>query len=609
MQKNGRISVESENIFPIIRQWLYSEEEIFIRELVANAMDAQSKRAQLIRLGEAEAADEPMTVRVRLDETKGTLTIADQGLGMTAEEMDKYINRIAYSGLLDFVDQIKEEGRSDAGIIGHFGLGFYSAFMVAEPVQLDSLSYQAGAKPAFWESAEGLDFEMREGSREETGTTVRLFLTEEAKKAYTPSRLKELLKRFCGFMAYPIVFEHFKDGALQGEAERINETDPLWNQDPQNISDEDYIAFYREQFNPLEDPMFWIHLNLDYPFRVRGILYFPKKTESFQGYDDRIRVYSRQVFVADDVREIIPEFLFLLQGSLDCPDLPLNVSRSYLQDDGYVQSLRKHIVRKVADRLISLYEEEPERYREVYPDLSLFFKIGLQQSERFYDKLHAQLLLKKYDGSYVAYGDLTDEVLYYSDQAGSYPAYIAMLRAKEKTVLLLDEEYDERLISFLEYKKQGKQRFMRVDAELLAETVEAKTQQEAYQKFFAKLTGQKDLSLSLKALGAEAPAILFLEEETGRRFRAMQAGMQHAAAEEQAKMDELAAMFPVSTSLVVNDDSPLPGKLLSLQDAEKAERLGQYLLAMAELAQGKLKGERLIAFMHESQRLLEEALD
>ena len=433
-RREGSISVSTENIFPIIRKWLYSDQDIFIRELVANASDAIHKLERLDIMGEADVPeDTTYKIDIVLDTDANTLEISDNGLGMTLEEIDKYINDIAYSGAVDFVNRCEESGDSSEGIIGHFGLGFYSAFMVASKVTIESLSWQSGAQPAHWSSENGMDYVMDQGSRQERGTSIIIELNPEAQEIFTADKVRETITKYCEFMPRPIYFtdvvgertrqesrEKYYQEALEkynkekAEAEEkgevfeqtapqepqeiepqpINDTSPLWLKMPSKCTDEEYIDFYHKACREYKDPLFWIHLNMDYPFNLKGILYFPVMENRYQTLDGRIKLYSNQVYVADNLEEIIPDFLFLLKGFIDIPDIPLNVSRSYLQNDGYVKKLSGHIVRKVADKLNQVFEDDRTAYEGYWKDIHIFIKYGVMRDPKFYERLKIACCLK-----------------------------------------------------------------------------------------------------------------------------------------------------------------------------------------------------------------------
>lgn len=597
--KSGKLSVESENIFPIIKQWLYAEEEIFLRELVSNAVDAISKRKHLILLGDAPAADQELGIEVKLDTEANTLTISDQGIGMTAEEVDRYINQIAYSGLVDYVEKYKGGADGGQAVIGHFGLGFYSAFMVADQVEIQSLSCLAGAEPVSWLSKDGLEYQMAEGKRDQVGTDVILHLDPEARKVYIGSKLRGLLKRYCGFMPYPINFQ--VDGE---EAEQINDTEPLWLRNAKAISAEEYIKFYQKTFDTTLEPLFWIHLNLDYPFRLKGILYFPAYTGPYLELSNRILIYSRQVFVSDDLREMIPDFLFLLQGTLDCPDLPLNVSRSYLQNDQTIRALSKHIVSKVGDKLAEIYQDDPERYQTMWPKIADFVKLGCLQNTAFAEKVKPCLLLEEVDGSFQALADQADGPIYYVYDDHRLDLYTDRLHAEGKAVFRMHKGLDLQWMSQIEAQSQGKHRFIRADS--LADPEQGAVGvalPEDLLNRLRKVSKLNDLEGQIKAQGTEAPLLSLVEDEAARRFADMQEIYAKLVDEEErATMEEMASQLKPRHTVLVNTDNPLYSSLAD-RSAEDQEDLLQYAYYLALLAKDELRGDELKAFLKASEDL------
>ena len=426
--EKGNLSINSENFLPIIKKWLYTDKDIFIRELVSNACDAVTKLKKLCSMGEAEVQDN-FEINVTLDEEAKTLTITDNGIGMTAEEIKKYINQIAFSGATDFLQQFQEKSEEENDIIGHFGLGFYSAFMVADKVEINTLSYQKDALSAKWTCTGGIDYEMEEGTRTERGTDITLYLGEDGKEFLEESTLYAALKKYCSFMPVPIFIHTTKEEEQEKTVEQensnvihmtpeeaeelangedkkeeepkpLNEINPLWQRQPKDCTEEEYKAFYHQVFMDMNDPLFWIHLNMDYPFRLKGILYFPKLVQQMDVTDGEIKLYSNQVYIADNIKEVVPEFLLLLKGVMDCPDLPLNVSRSALQNDGYAQKMSNYITKKVADKLNHLFKNEREQYEGFWDNINIFIKFGCMREEKLYDKIKDSLLLKKIDNVY-----------------------------------------------------------------------------------------------------------------------------------------------------------------------------------------------------------------
>ena len=427
IRESGNVSIQTENIFPIIKKWLYSEKDIFIRELVSNANDAISKFKKLAAIGEAEAdKDTKYKITVTVDKDNKTIQIADNGIGMTDEEVKKYINQIAFSGAKDFIEKYKDKA-DDAQIIGHFGLGFYSAFMVSEKVQIDTLSWQKDAEAVRWSSNTGIDFEMDVSDRSERGTTITLYMAEDSQEYLDAYKMREVLVKYFSFLPFELYLIDAADKKEDDKKEEIkplNDTQPLWQKNPKDCTDEEYKDFYRKVFLDYNEPLFWIHLNMDYPFNLKGILYFPKLKHELDSIEGQIKLYYNQVYVADNIKEVIPEFLMLLKGTLDCPDLPLNVSRSFLQNDGYVNKISTHITKKVADKLTALFENERESFNKFWEDINPFVKYGCMREEKFYDRVKDIVLFKTTKGESVTLKDYLannsekhkDKVFYVSDE-------------------------------------------------------------------------------------------------------------------------------------------------------------------------------------------------
>ncbi len=667
-KRSGQISVRTDDIFPIIRQWLYSDRDIFLRELISNATDAISKHRRLVQLGEVEALPLPEAVEpagtdgegesdsdpsdgaryridVTLDRDAGTLTVSDNGIGMTADELDKYINQIAFSGAVDFVERYREKGVGD-DIIGHFGLGFYSVFMVADRVVIETLSALPDSQAARWISEEGTDFTIEGGQRETSGSDIIIYLSEEAKAELDAAKVREILRTYSSFMPYVIYFtdtvgereaavareERFterhgewenrrREALDKGEAfdeaepERypetpkrpVNETRPLWLAAPREVTEEQYRDFYRDTFMDYREPLFWIHLNMDYPFRVQGILYFPQSETKYETLDGRIKIYSNQVFVADNIPEIIPDFLFLLKGCLDMPDLPLNVSRSFLQNDRYVRRLSDHIVRKVADRLTSLFAEDRPTYEGYWDDIAVFVKYGCLRDEKFFKRVNSVLLFRKTDGAFATLEELGTTIRYASDPKRQV-AYVSRLEAAGTAVVVLDHELDNAFISLLEHQQEGEERlrFVRVDAEVEGEEGLAE-RQPRLEEIFRRISGQEKLAVSVRSMGETEQAAILLETEESRRMQEMRRQFERMNQSGEGGLD-LDAMFPVVSELVINTDSPLVSRIVTLADLpgedEAADRLAHQVYDLARLAHGSLAGEDLEAFLRRSTELL-----
>ncbi len=606
----GNISVDSENLFPIIKKWLYSDKDIFLRELVSNACDAITKFKTVALSGEAEGSD-AYRVTVTVDKDAKKLIISDNGIGMTAEEIDKYINQIAFSGASEFLAKYKDENDDSAQIIGHFGLGFYSAFMVADSVEIDSLSYQSGAKAAKWICDGSMEFDMSEGERTERGTTITLNVAEDSKEFLEEFKIREILRKYCAFLPVEIYLENAnepekeeKDESEKPEPKPINDTNPLWMKKPSECTDEEYKEFYRNVFMDFNEPLFWIHLNVDYPFNLKGILYFPKINHEFAGIEGQIKLYNNQVFVADNVKEVIPEFLMLLKGVIDCPDLPLNVSRSFLQNDGYVKKISNHITRKVADKLVSLYNTDKENYEKYWEDINIFVKYGCIRDEKFYEKVKSAVIYKDLDGKYMTLEEYTGgkekaEVYYVSDKK-QQSQYINMFKEQGLNAVELPSMMDTHFISFLEMKNPDI-KFKRIDSALADTAEEADADDENNKKLvemFKDEINDDKLKIEVSKLkNKEIPAVILLSEES-RRMQEMYKsyGQQFAG---------MADMFHDEFTLVVNSENSLVQKLDTL-DEETRKLVIDHVYDLAKISHSPLDADQMSRFIARSNKLLEK---
>ncbi len=620
--KKGTVQVSTENIFPVIRQWLYTDKDIFLREIVSNAADAITKLERLRTMGEWKESDKPeYAIQVVYNSEMGTITVSDNGIGMTVEEIDEYINNIAYSGAMAFVEKYQEQGDSGNGVIGHFGLGFYSTFMVSQEVRVDSLSWQEGASPAFWISDTGMEYTMGEGDKTSRGTTITLTLSEDAKEDITVYSLRETLRKYCQFMPYPIYFidevaeekaklekeasDSEDETAEASQPQPINNTSPLWLRDSKDITDEEYIAFYHESFQDFRDPLFWVHLNMDYPFSLKGILYFPREDERLETLNGRIKVYYNQVFVADDVKELIPDYLFLLRGLLDSPDLPLNVSRSNLQNNSNLQKLSSHIVRKVADKLKSLAKEERTNFEGYWKDISLFLRYGSLRDEKFYERVKSALLFEKKKGSYISLEELKEldkEKFYYTTDAKAQIAYINRLQSAGEEVFVMEHELD---IPFLQKVQMSESvQFLRVDAEVSGEHGNQE-RLEQLERIFKTASGDETLKVEVKSLGIDGESAILTEDEQARQMRDMRKMYQEM---EGIKPEDLDAMFPSAYTLVINTDQSLITKLCLLDESkgkeEEVQELATTIYDLARLSHGSLVGDDLYQFLQRANALL-----
>ena len=617
--QQGNISIHAQNIMPIIKRWLYSDKDIFIREMVSNGCDAITKQKML-----SPGAEEDWRVTVTLDAEKGELTFSDNGIGMTAEEVEKYINQVAFSGAEEFLKNY--EGDEKGGIIGHFGLGFYSAFMVADRVTIETLSGTEGASPVRWTSEDGMAFTMEDGSRTQRGTDVILHISEEEKEFLEEYRVREVLKHYCGFMATPVYFDVVKkeEPAKEGQEgekaaenkepkgpELINDTPALWLKAPKDCTDEEYKKFYRDVFHTFDDPLFYVHLNVDYPFNLKGILYFPKLTNDFGTREGEIKLFSGQVFVADNIKEVIPEFLMLLKGVIDCPDLPLNVSRSFLQNDGYVKKLSAYITRKVADKLTGLFNSERDNYQKYWDDIHPFVKYGCMRDAKFFDQVKDTLLYKTTKGEYLTLqeylskneGKLGGKKVIYTNDPTRQSASVAMYDAEGIDVVVMDALIDLNFLSFMEYSSgvEGLT-FARVDADSQTfqkeMTEDEKKQSEEDEKKLAdvlhKATGKEDLTVKLASLKDESLPAMLTQEEQGRRFSEM------------SRIYGQDFKLPETHTLVLNAANPVVKSLISGEaDEETRGLIAAQLYDLARMSTRPLEKEEVTAFLSRSNKLLE----
>ncbi len=627
--KKGGISVETQNIFPVIKKWLYSDKDIFVRELVSNACDAVTKHKRLVSLGEAQQRADGYRVDVVLDTELGTLTFKDNGIGMNSEEVDKYINQIALSGAADFIE--KYEGKTEdaaGGIIGHFGLGFYSAFMIADTVEIFSKSY-AGDKAVHWTGCEDGSFEMEECDKEDVGTEIVLHINDSEKDYATEGKIREILDKFCSFMPVEIYYsvlpekvEEVKEGEDPKEKEEpkpVNDTTPLWLKKPADCTEDEYKDFYRKVFNDYKEPLFWIHISADYPLNFKGILYFPKHDNEFGNYEGQVKLYYNQVFVADNIKEVIPEYMFMLKGVLDCPELPLNVSRSYLQSNGYVTKISAHIVKKISDKINSLFNTEREKYEGFWNDIKPFVEYASIRDEKFFGKIKDAVLYKTTEDKYMTLKEYSenehfDKSVYYTDDALRQSKYIGMFTSQGVPVVEFDKMIDVQFISFCEHMlMSGSEesfkdvKFVRVDsgfADVLKNKDEQKDE-EADTKlcdfFKATLDKGDNLKISCDSLkDTTVPAMLNLSEQS-RRFADMM------------KMyggGVNAYGMPEDETLVLNTSNPLVSKIREgFENPEKEQHcksLVKQVYMLALVAQRPLNSDELSDFIAETARLLSE---
>ena len=615
--KKGNLSIHSENLFPIIKKWLYSDHDIFVRELVSNATDAITKLKKLALIGEFNAPeDEKYSVQVEISPSQKVITITDNGIGMTEDEIDEYINQIAFSGAQDFIEKYKDKA-SDDQIIGHFGLGFYSAFMVADKVTIDTLSYKEGAKAVKWSSDGGTEYEMGESDRTERGTSITLYLNDESHEFANAYRVREVLEKYCSFMPVEIFLKDLdekveenpeKENEKKEEPKPINDIHPLWNRHPNECSKEDYIAFYQKVFHDYQEPLFWIHLNMDYPFHLKGILYFPKIGNQYESIEGTIKLYNTQVFIADNIKEVIPEFLMLLKGVIDCPDLPLNVSRSALQNDGFVKKISDYITKKVADKLVGMCKVDRESYEKYWDDLSPFIKFGCLKDEKFEEKMKDSILFKDLDDKYTTLRDLCGEeqekTLYYVTDVNEQSQYIKMFKEAGKNAVILSDVIDSAFIGQLEYKNKGL-KFLRIDADIQAALKQEDSDEETKKKYdeVAKKVkeeiGDEKLNVEIQTLQNNSIASMITLSEESRRMQDMM--------KQYAMPGMNSAMFDNGgRTLVLNVSHPLVKQLVENTECENFALLSEQLYDLASLGHGSLSPERLEKFIQRTNELMEK---
>jgi molecular chaperone HtpG len=610
----GNISIHAKNIMPIIKRWLYSDKDIFIREMVSNACDAIVKQ-QMAHPG----AEDQYRVMVTLDTGKKELRFDDNGIGMTEDEVKRYINQVAFSSAEEFLKNY--EGENKGGIIGHFGLGFYSAFMVSKKVTIQTLSDAQGAAPVLWESEDGMKYKISDGSRETRGTTVILEIADDGEEFTHEHKVLEVLRHYCGFMAQPVYFEVVKPDEPKKEGEekkdgkpeepvRINDTPALWLKQPKDCTDEEYKDFYKKVFHVYDEPLFYVHLNVDYPFNLKGILYFPKLTNDFGTREGEIKLFSGQVFVANNIKEVIPDFLMLLKGVIDCPDLPLNVSRSFLQNDGYVKKLSAYITRKVADRLTGLFKNEREDYQKYWDDIHPFVKYGCMRDGKFFDMVKDSILFKTTRGEYLTLqeylakyeGKLGKKVVYSSEPARQ-SASIALYEKQEIGVVVLDSLIDLNFVSFMEYSAgvDGLS-FVRVDGDAATFTREEEADEEvkkqtgenekALKALFDEATGNKELEVKLQTLTDADTSALLVQDEQGRRFSEM------------SKIYGQDFKMPERHTLILNRSDAVVRRLLTETEAEVKLMIAAQLYDLARMSVRPLEKEEITAFLARSNKLL-----
>ena len=646
--KNGNLSINSENIFPVIKKWLYSDHDIFVRELISNGCDAVTKLKKLSLMGEFDEPDEPYRIDVTTSANDKTITFTDNGIGMTEEEVEKYINQIAFSGAEAFLEQYKDKATEEQ-IIGHFGLGFYSAFMVADKVTIETKSYKDGEDAVYWECEDGLEYSMKKCIKADRGTTITLYLNEDSYEFANEYRIKEVIDKYCSFMPVEIYYtnadepqEDPKDATVDVDAKEVsdtadnaedskgpdaddtkteekkpeapkplNTTTPLWAKHPNDCTDEEYKEFYRKVFHDYKEPLFWIHLNMDYPFNLKGILYFPKINTQYDNLEGTIKLYNNQVFVADNIKEVIPEFLMLLKGCIDCPDLPLNVSRSALQNDGFVKKISDYITKKVADKLSGMYKTHREDYEKYWDDINPFIKFGCLKDLKFLDKMKDFCIYKNLDGKYITLPEYLEagkekyenKVFYVTDEQAQ-SQYINMFKAEGMDALIMTQTIDSPFITLLEQKNENVH-FYRIDAELsdnfVGEELSEATAKEYKDKLtatFEKALDMKNLNVKVESLKDENTSSILTQPEETRRMQEMM------------KMYGMAGMDPSmfgqgeGETLILNSNNKLVKYVLDNPDSDNTATICCQLYDLAVLANRPLSAEAMTKFIARSNEIL-----
>ena len=666
MQKNGSLSIHSENIFPIIKKWMYSDQDIFVREQISNATDAVTKLEKLSLIGEwTKPSDFKGRVTVTVEPEKKTIRFSDNGIGMTAEEVEKYITQIAFSGATEFIEKYKDKANSDQ-IIGHFGLGFYSAFMVADKVEIETLSYKEGSTPVHWVCDGGTEYSMTDGEKKEHGTDITLHLNEDCVKYANEWELRSIIEKYCSFMPVEIYLDKLpKDSEIISKEEKLdsdvvleeipekvekdekgeerkteaklkiekrpvllNDTHPLWGESPSTVKKEQYLDFYRKTFHDYKEPLFWIHLNMDYPYHLKGILYFPKINSEYESIEGTIKLYNNQVFIADNIKEVIPEYLLLLKGVIDCPDLPLNVSRSQLQNDGFVKKISDYITKKVAEKLSGMCKTERESYEKYWDDISPFIKYGVLRDSKFAEKMTDFILFKDLEGKYCTLPELKEkgkdssvaegadqsenkeekiQKVYYVSDSVAQSQYISLFKEHKKEAVYLTERIDQPFITELEAKNSGL-RFQRIDADVQEamkeelssdEEEKLKAEGEKLEKAFRTVLSKDKLHVKVDRLLSETPASLLSISEESRRMQDMM------------KMYAMSGMpmgeLPLEETLVLNERHPLVQHLLQHEDSlekEDGKLIEEQLYDLARIQNAPLNGEAMKNFIARSEKIL-----
>lgn len=628
MHEKGTISINAENIFPIIKKFLYSDHEIFLRELISNATDATQKIKRLASMGNFKGELGDLTIKVSVDKEARTITVSDRGIGMTSEEVKKYINQVAFSGAKEFVEQFKE-AKDASEIIGKFGLGFYSAFMVSERVDIDTLSWNEKAKATHWTCDGSTSFEISEGKRKDRGTEVILHLNEDSEDFLEESKIREILDKYCRFLPIPIEFGTRTERIPDGEDEEgkpkfkeeiipdiINDTHPIWTKSPTDLKDEDYLSFYRELYPFSEPPLFWIHLNVDYPFNLTGILYFPRVKNELELQRNKIKLFSRQVFITDEVKDIVPEFLMLLHGVIDSPDIPLNVSRSFLQSDSNVKKINSYITKKVADKLSELFKSDRKSYETKWGDVGLFIKYGMVTDDKFFEKAKEFALLENVQKAYFTLEEYKEKVkplqtdkegnlvLLYASDADKEYTFIKSAEDKGYDVLLMNSPIDNHFISALEQKEE-KIRLKRVDSDVAdqliqkeetTESILSEEQTKRAKEIFEKAINNADMEVSIQGMNAEAQPVIITMDEFMQRMKEM--------TRNGGGMMGIYGTLPDKYKVTINGNHPLIKEILSLKDKKRKMAMAKQAYDLALLSRNMLNGEALTDFVNRSVQML-----
>ena len=605
MKREGNIKISSENMMPIIKKWLYSDKDIFLREIVANGVDAITKFNKLVSLGEATNDGEEYCIKITVDKKAKTLTVEDNGIGMTADEVENYITRIAFSGASDFLE--KYEKADGDGIIGHFGLGFYSAYMISENVEIITKSYR-DTPAVHWESDGNSTYSIEECEGKERGTKIIMHVTASEKEFLEENRVKELVRKYCSFMPFNVYVNYKGDG----KDEPLNSTTPLYTKNPKDCTDEDYKKFYTDTFMDFNEPMFWVHLNMDYPFKLKGILYFPKVKNKLELERGKVKLYCNQVFIADNIKEVIPEFLMLLNGVIDCPDIPLNVSRSFLQNDKQVQKISKHITKKVADKLISLFKNDREKYENGWEDLANFVKFGCIKDNDFYEKIRDVIIYKDVTGKYLSLSELLPEeksteheskngenkeenkpeTVYYVSDEEQQAQYIKLFKDQGLNAILCDNFIDPHFLSFLEYKTPDKIKFVRIDADVDGALKDGESAEDSVlAEIFKNAIANDKLSFKFEKLKNTEVSAVIVVDEYMRRYSEM--GKYYGMSDGE-----------LNKTLIVNLACPVVAKLKEI-DEEKQKFVAGYIYSLALSSFNKLSPDELDKFQKDSLTLLE----